>query len=193
MQGDLSQLLNRVHGGDDDAAQQLVERFGAAVRVAIRTHLSDPRLRRQFDSLDVCQSVLASFFLHAANVGYELTVPSQILALLTRIAKNKLSTRTRDQLRQRRDIRRLSRVRVEEAIIPSHDPDPAQQAENQELLARALDSMTPEIRAIAVRRMDGENWPMIAQSLGGTAESLRKQFERAVQRIADSLDVGTRA
>ena len=192
MHSDLGQLLNRVHDGENDAAQQLVEQFGFAVRVAIRTHLSDPRLRRQFDSVDVCQSVLASFFLHAATHGYDLSVPSQLLALLTRIAENKLSTRARNQLRRRRDIRRLSPVRVEDAGVAACDLDPARQVESQELLARAMDSMTPEIRDIAMRRIDGENWPRIAQAIGGTPESRRKQFERAARQIADALGVGAR-
>jgi DNA-directed RNA polymerase specialized sigma24 family protein len=189
MQSELSQLLSRVRCGDKEAARQLVERFESAVRVAIRTRLSDPRLRRQFDSLDVCQSVLAKFFLYASSGAYDLAEPCQLLALLTRMAENKLGSRARDQLRQRRDIRRLSLVPVEETDVASHEPDPARQVENQELLARALGLMTPEIRDIAVRRMEGENWPKIAQALGGTPESRRKQFERAILPIAGSLDV----
>jgi hypothetical protein len=48
--------------------------------------------------------------------------------------------------------------------------------------------MTPEIRAIAVRRMDGQLWPAIADALGGTAEARRKQFERALAPIVESLE-----
>ena len=66
MSSELIQLLTRLRAGDEEAAVELVRRYELAIRVAIRTNLSDPRLRRQFDSLDVCQSVFASFFKNAA-------------------------------------------------------------------------------------------------------------------------------
>ena len=87
--------------------------YESAIRVAVRTNLSDPRLRRQFDSLDVCQSVLASFFLQMASGAYDLSVPAQLSALFAKMAQNKVRMRARDQFRQRRDVRRLSEVRVE--------------------------------------------------------------------------------
>ena len=189
MDSDLTQLLARVRHGDEEAARQLVRRYESAIRVAVRTHLSDPRLRRQFDSLDVCQSVLRSFFFHMTGGGYDLQAPAQLLALLTKMAQNKLGTRARDQFRQRRDVRRLAQVAVEDVDVTSREPNPTRQIEDQDLLDRALDMMSPEIRAIAVRRMDGELWPKIARAMGGTPDARRKQFERALVPIADSLNV----
>ena len=86
-------LLTRVRGGDSDAASELVRNYESAIRVAVRTRLSDPKLRRQFDSMDVCQSVLASFFLRAAAGHYDLRDPAQLVALLTKMAHNKLAMR----------------------------------------------------------------------------------------------------
>src|SRR3954468_19633396 len=60
-------LLERVRGADSDAAIELVRKYKSAIRVVVRTRLSDPALRRQFDSMDVCQSVLGSFFRGAEN------------------------------------------------------------------------------------------------------------------------------
>ena len=45
MESDLTQLLVLVRHGDEEAAQHLVRRCESAIRVAVRTHLSDPRLR----------------------------------------------------------------------------------------------------------------------------------------------------
>jgi len=188
MDSDLTLLLARVRQGDEEAALQLVRRYESAIRVAVRTHLSDPRLRRQFDSMDVCQSVLRSFFFHMSGGGYDLHTPAQLLALLTRMAQNKLGTRARDQFRQRRDVRRLSQVAVEDVDVASHEPDPTRRIEDQDLVDRALEMMSPEIRAIAVRRMDGELWPKIACAMGGTPDGRRKQFERAMMPIADSIE-----
>src|SRR5580704_16634372 len=124
MVNDLAELLARVRQGDEDAARLLVQRYESAIRVAVRTNLSDPRLRRQFDSLDVCQSVLASFFFHLTSGAYDLSVPAQLSALLAKMAQNKVRMRAREQFRQRRDVRRLSQVDPENAKIPGFQAGP---------------------------------------------------------------------
>src|ERR1043165_385089 len=97
------ELLQRVRLGEPNAAYELVRRYESAVRVAIRTGWSDPALRRQFDSMDISQSVLASFFLRAAAGQYDLNEPGQLVALLTKMAHNKLAMHARGHYRQRRD------------------------------------------------------------------------------------------
>src|SRR5580704_13146264 len=106
MVNELAELLAQIREGDEEAARLLVKRYESAIRVAVRTNLSDPRLRRQFDSLDVCQSVLASFFFHLTDGDYDLHAPAQLAALLTKMAQNKVRMRAREQFRQRRDVRR---------------------------------------------------------------------------------------
>jgi hypothetical protein len=51
-------FLRRIRAGDEQAAAELVHRYEAAVRLAVRMRLGDARLRRVLDSMDVCQSVL---------------------------------------------------------------------------------------------------------------------------------------
>jgi RNA polymerase sigma-70 factor (ECF subfamily) len=65
-------LIRRVRAGDADASSELVRRFEPAIRIAVRARLTDPSLRRLSDSMDICQSVLASFFLRAAAGQFEL-------------------------------------------------------------------------------------------------------------------------
>ena len=77
------QLLGRVRGGDEQAAAELVKRYEPAIRREVRFRLRDARLARLFDSTDVCQSVLASFFLRAALGEYELESPEQLMKLLS--------------------------------------------------------------------------------------------------------------
>lgn len=69
--------IARARAGDADAAADLVLRHERAVRVAVRVRLTDPRLRRQFDLMDVCQSVMASFFVRAAAGQFGLANPHQ--------------------------------------------------------------------------------------------------------------------
>jgi RNA polymerase sigma-70 factor (ECF subfamily) len=182
-------LLGRVRGGDADAATDLVRKYESAIRVAVRTHLSDPALRRQFDSMDVCQSVLASFFFRAAAGQYDLRDPAQLVALLTKMARNKLAMRARHEYRHRRDIRRDVRLddRYQEPMAAYTEP--AQQTLGRELIERAFALMEPPIRDIAIRRVRGMEWAEIATQLGGTAAARRKQFQRAIDQIALSLDI----
>ncbi len=72
-------LIRRVRSGDDDAAAELVRRYEPAIRRVVRLRLTDARLRRVFDSMDVCQSVLGSFFVRAAMGQYDLDNSDQLL------------------------------------------------------------------------------------------------------------------
>jgi RNA polymerase sigma-70 factor (ECF subfamily) len=189
---DFDELLLRVRNGDSEAAAKLVDQYEADIRVAVRTRLSDPALRRQFDSMDICQSVLASFFVRAAAGQYDLRQPGQLVALLTKMARNKLAMHARGLYRQRRDVRRSAGdAGPAEAIElqPARTPLPGQAAADRDLIAGAYALMDSEVRQIADRRAQGENWPEIARALGGTPESRRKQFTRAMDRIAQQLDI----
>jgi len=61
-----AEFIRRVRAGDERAAAELVERYEPAIRRAVRVRLRDPRLRRLIESVDICQSVLATFFVRAA-------------------------------------------------------------------------------------------------------------------------------
>src|ERR1051325_9878786 len=112
-------LLEEVRRGDSAAARELVDVYESAIRIAVRTRLSDPALRQQFDSMDICQSVLASFFVRAASGQYDLREPAQLVALLTQMARNKLAMRARGEYQQRRDIRRTRSISDGRAALPS--------------------------------------------------------------------------
>lgn len=183
------ELLLRVRLGDTAAAEVLVRRYESAVRIAVRTRLLDPGMRRHFDSLDICQSVLASFFLRAGAGQFDLEDPAQLVALLSKMAQNKLAMRSRWHRRARRDLRRV--VSLDDVGLdgPSNIPPPDQAAIGRETLDRAYAMMDPQVRRIADRRIEGDGWEEIALRLGGTAEGRRKQYHRAIERIAVSLQL----
>ena len=64
-------LVARLRCGDPDAAAELVRRYEPAIRAAVRGRMADTRLRRLFDSMDVCQTVLDSFLARVALGQYE--------------------------------------------------------------------------------------------------------------------------
>jgi hypothetical protein len=64
-------LIDRIRPRDEQAAAELVWLYEPTIRMAIRLRLSDPALRRLLDSMDICQSVLANFFVRAAAGQFE--------------------------------------------------------------------------------------------------------------------------
>jgi RNA polymerase sigma-70 factor (ECF subfamily) len=183
-----AEFIRRIRGGDQQAAAELVLRCEAEIRLEVRTwlRLRDPRLRRVFDSMDICQSVLASFFLRAAVGEYDLSQPRQLIGLLVGMARHKLSKQVKHHQRQRRDLRRVQ-ARAEDVDTPAANESPSQLLSRQELFTEFRKRLTEEERRLADLRSQGHDWAAVAATLGGTAEGRRKQLTRAVERIEQEL------
>lgn len=185
------ELMGRVQSGDRAAAGELVRHFEPDIRLEVRVRLrvQDGRVRRLFDSMDITQSVLASFFSGVSAGRFHPRHPLQLLRLLVTMARNKLLTRVRDQRRQRRDARRRESFDAAVHDVPAGGESPSQIVAGRELLVEFRRRLTSEERELADRRGDGEPWTTIAAALGGTADGRRKQLERAVARIVRELDL----
>src|SRR5262249_59760573 len=83
-------LMARLRAGAGAAATQLVQTYEKEIRRTIRLKLTDPRLRRTLDSMDICQSVLGNFFVRATAGQFDIDTPEQLLRLLMTMARNKL-------------------------------------------------------------------------------------------------------
>jgi RNA polymerase sigma-70 factor (ECF subfamily) len=182
-----SELIRRIRAGDEQAAVELVNRFEPAIRREIRLRLRDPRLQRVLDSLDICQSVLKSFFVRAAAGQYDLEEPDDLVKLLVVMARNKLAFQARRERAQRRDYRRLALHSVDDLNISGRSPGPSELAETRELLVEMRNQLSAEERQIADLRADGRPWSEVAAQLGGNPEARRMQLGRAIDRIASQL------
>jgi RNA polymerase sigma-70 factor (ECF subfamily) len=182
-------LFQRLRNGDEQAAAELFRRYEPAIRRRVRVwlRLQDPRLRRVFDSTDVCQSVLASFFVRAAAGQYDLSEPEQLIALLFRMARHKLAHQVARQHAGRRDVRRDEGGGGEDVEAPDPAASPSSQVAGRELLSEVRRRLDAEERQLAELRAGGRGWADIASELGGTAEGRRKQLARALNRVAQQL------
>jgi RNA polymerase sigma-70 factor (ECF subfamily) len=181
------ELMQRVRAGDEAAATELVRRYEPAIRRAVRVRLVDARLGRVLDSMDVCQSVLASFFVRAALGQYELDKPEQLLRLLVTMARNKLADQARQEQAERRDNRRIATGSSGQRLIAAAEPSPSRRASARELLQQVHDRLTPQERRLAELRAAGREWSEIAAEVGGNVEALRKRLARAIDRVAREL------
>jgi RNA polymerase sigma-70 factor (ECF subfamily) len=184
---DFAAFLARVRAGDEQAAAELVRNYGPVIRREVRFRLSDPALYRLTDDEDVCQSVLASFFVRAALGEYDLADPAQLLRLLLGMARNKLAFQARKQRAQRRDGRRLAAEGVEELDPPGGGATPSRHAAGRELLLRVRQRLSEEERQVADLRSQGHGWVEIARALGGSPDWRRVQLTRALDRVSREL------
>jgi RNA polymerase sigma-70 factor (ECF subfamily) len=180
------ELIHRVRQGDDQAASELVRRYEPAIRRAIRFRLTDPRLRRTCDSMDVCQSVLLSFFVRVASGQYDLQTPEQLLRLLTTMARNKLLNQARQEHAARRDNRLLSDD-ISDHDLASPLPGPSQQVEARDLLQEIHRRLAPDELRLVELRNQGHDWNAIARLVGGSAVSLRQKLHRALARLSQQF------
>jgi RNA polymerase sigma factor (sigma-70 family) len=183
-------FIRRVRAGDEAAAEELVKRYGEKVRREAKARTVDPRLRQVFDSMDVCQSVMANFFAGAAAGQFELREPDDLVKLLAGMVRNKVAHHARKQRAGKRDVRK-SRPLDLAAFDPAADgPTPSQAVAGADLLAAFRNKLTDEERELADRRAKGESWEQVAEAMGGTPQSRRKQLERAVARVTAELGLG---
>jgi RNA polymerase sigma factor (sigma-70 family) len=187
---DFADFIRQIRAGDDQAARELVDRYEPVVRREVRLRLQDERLASRFDWADVCQSVMASFFVRAAAGQYDLEQPDQLLRLLVVMTRNKVSQQVRRNRADRRDYRRL------EAHDPAYlewrraaSPSPSRVVAGRELLDEFRRRLSAEERRLADLRAQGYQWAEIAAELGGTPQARRKQLARAIDRVEQELEV----
>ncbi|MGO8745189.1 MAG: RNA polymerase sigma factor, partial [Thermoguttaceae bacterium] len=93
---DFHRLMQRVAEGSEEAARELVERYGESVRRAVRLAMNR-RLRRMFDSVDFAQNAWGSFFRNRGRVE-RFETPQDLVQFLVCIARNKVIEEVRRRL-----------------------------------------------------------------------------------------------
>ena len=184
-----AEFMGRIRAGDDQAARELVQLYEPVIRREVRLRLRDLRLASRFDWTDICQSVMASFFVRVAAGQYELHQPDQLLRLLVVMTRHKVAQQVRRNSADRRDYRRL------EARDPAYldersaaVPSPSRLVAGRELLEEFRRRLSEEERRLADLRAQGCDWAEIAAALGGTADACRKQLARAIDRVERQLE-----
>lgn len=173
---EFADLMRRVRAGDSGAAAELVRTYGSAIRREARLGLGQT-LRPVFDSMDLFQSVLGSFFVRAVAGQFEIDSPRRLVGLLVKMTRNKV----REKARRRREIA------LDGYDPPDDDRGRAADDTDRDLLGEVRKRLSDEESAIWERRCRGLRWNAIAAELGGTAVARRKQLSRAVRRIAQDL------
>ena len=181
---DFRLLMERAGQGDAEAARLLVARYEPEIRRFIRIRLTDSRLRRVLDSVDVCQSILARFFARLRAGALAVQSPRELVRLLCVMARNRLLDHVRREQSQRRGrgATRCEEFDLERVADPTVNP--SELAARTELVDVLRAHLAADARSLVEQRLAGRDWSELVRDFGGTTESLRKQFTRAIDRAA---------
>ncbi|HEX5269054.1 MAG TPA: sigma-70 family RNA polymerase sigma factor [Gemmataceae bacterium] len=182
-------FLRRVRAGDEGAAVELVRLYEPAIRREVRLRLTDPAVTRLVDSVDVCQSVLRSFFVRARAGQYDLDSPADLLRLLVRMARNKAINQARRVRARPADACREPGGPEALDSLAGSAPAPGAVLADRDLLAAVFERLTEEERRLAELRGEGCNWAEVSARLGGTPDARRKQLSRALDRVTRQLGI----
>lgn len=182
-------LLNRIRAGDAAAAEQLVQRYQPALRRMVHVRLVGDRLRRLFDSEDICQSVLASFFVRMALGQYDLEQPEDLLKLLAVMARNKVVNKARRMDINGQGGERVSLADLSNSVLTAASAGPSRHAALKDLLQEVRRRLPREENNLLDLRQQGVAWADIALRFGDNADALRKRLNRAVDLVAQELGI----
>ena len=87
----------QIRPGRPEAATELVPRYDPTIRRVVRMRMFDAQMRRVLDSMDICQSVWANFFVWVAGGEDMPSEPEHLIHLLAKIARHKLISQARKQ------------------------------------------------------------------------------------------------
>ena len=182
----LNHLMARIREGDQEAVRELLDEYGAFLLHVIRRRLA-ARLRTQFDSADVAQSVWASFFAGPLKERH-FDSPRDLLAYLVSIAQNKMCDVKRKRLQTQK--RSLTRVRSLEGsaarqayTTPAAQPSPSQLVLAEDQWERLLDGQPDHYRRILLLLRQGHTHGEVARELRLNERTIRRVVALAALKL----------
>ncbi len=161
--------------------------YEGAVRRVIRVHLTSAALRRQVDSVDICQSVMMRFYVSLGLGQFEIDSPEGLVKLLAAMAKNRIHEIARREHAARRDIRRVAASDVGELPVAYDDPTPSELVCNRDLLDTVRQKLPERERYLADQRLRNRSWVDIGNEMQQPPDTLRISFTRAIERVIRQL------
>lgn len=185
---EFTNLLDRAAQGDQQAAQELYDKYNQAIVQVVRFRLERMKLLRKLhDTDDFTQLIWQDFFARVLKGG-RFEAVEDMTRFLTALANNHVRKAARKHLAKKRDLRRernLGTPNVSSAAecVADKQPTPAQQAETNDSLQRWLQMVGPQDRQIFLLIRDGLTSEQIAEMTGcsmRTVERLRHRFRTAL-------------
>jgi RNA polymerase sigma-70 factor (ECF subfamily) len=181
--------MDRLRGGDEEAARAVFERFARRL-VGLASRRLPEVLRPKIDPEDVVQSVFRSFFARHQAGQFALEEWDGLWGLLAVLTARKCSGRLDHFLAACRDVRRETKPAPAAAgdSAPTWQPaaagpSPAEAAILDETLGQALAAVKEAQRPIVLLRLQGFRESEIAARVGCTERTV----ERVLKKVREYL------
>jgi RNA polymerase sigma factor (sigma-70 family) len=180
-------LMDGVLAGSHTAAAELLERYGPAVRQAVRRRLNK-EIRSKFDSLDFVQDVWASFFAKPRGQG-SFHDAQKLVAFLTRVARNKVVSAARQRLvGQKYNVNRECSLDNSTfggpGQVAAEQPTPSEVVTGREQWDRLLDGQPLVYKRILVLLSEGRTHNEIAAEMSVHPRTVRRVIDKLLPRIS---------
>lgn len=193
-----TELVARAQAGDDQALNELLERYYPRVLRVVRILLGHP-LRRHIESGDILQGTFVGAV--AAFDRFEMRNESSLIHWLAKIAEHQIKDAADYHLAAKRDVRRnVARAGVAEGQIsgePVLEPEAPQiplldgliASEDIDLALDALQEIKESYRDVIVaRHWEGGSWEEVAEMIGSASpDAARMQYSRALTALTKAL------
>jgi RNA polymerase sigma factor (sigma-70 family) len=187
-------LLRELQGGSQEAARELVSRYGSHVLRCIRQRLPR-RIRPQYDSIDFAQLIWKSVFTEPERLA-ELDSPKRFEGMLWGMVRNKISNVERSLDAGKRDVQK--QVPLDAKTVSTHpasrDPTPSAVAIFRDEWNHLAEEQTERSMQVVQLRYEGNTWEEIAAQLDIDESTARKVINRLKKRkLAESAEAKSAA
>lgn len=169
-------LLARFNRGEPEAAEELFRTYSPYLRAIVRRHLSD-RVRSQFDSTDVVQSVWVQVVRQFGRNGWRVDSEVQLRGLLATITRRRLVSRIRKADDNTVTGNGIDRPQERFAA-------PSETVQAGDVWAKLLRLCPPEYHAILSLKRRGIPLQEIADRTGLHEGSVRRILRRLARDLA---------
>ncbi len=174
-------LVDKWRAGDQQAAQQLFDRYAARLMALARRQIGR-RIAGRVDPEDVVQSVFRTFFERVKAGQFRIEEQDDLGKLLVRITVHKTLRKVQFHQAAKRDPR-LEAVQAEEAgqdvmQVLDREPTPEAVVAFLDQLEHFLNQLRPEERQILELRLQGYSNGEITKKLGIYDRKIRRVIER---------------
>jgi DNA-directed RNA polymerase specialized sigma24 family protein len=178
---DFDQFVSAIRSGDDQAAEELLQRYGDYLRRMIRIRLSHYPLDHLIESGDILQTILKDFFREMGIGKYVFTNPDSLRRFLVVMARNRIVSKSREEKHHTGHI-------PDSWDTPDERRDSLASVDHSELIEVIRNHLTKEeCWLFDQHKIIGRPWMDIAASIGGTPEALRMKLTRALSRVKKVL------
>ncbi|HET6880906.1 MAG TPA: sigma-70 family RNA polymerase sigma factor [Pirellulales bacterium] len=177
----------RLREGDEQAAQEIFDRFARRLVGLARTRLSS-LVRQQVDPEDIVQSTFRSFFVRHAKGDLDVRGWKNLWSLLAVITLRKCGHRTEYFYAACRDLHRqaTSDSQIVFAAL-AREPTPVEAAVMTESLSEVFATLDARDRSILEMKLQGESVSDISSALGCTERTVQRVLQRVREWLVDRI------